>query len=165
MLEPGHAQACANPYPHLERHCYSVRPQPEFFPREAEVFAPPQVDPRRWRGPCQARCRYTGKRCDLPAHPVDQPHRHGRTEFTAVATPDQVSFEKRDELDAAAQGRPEGIVPEAGERGSSSRRLVTNRAANQRYREKQKLRGEGVPTNGAEARELARLSEEAGDGL
>jgi hypothetical protein len=66
----------------------------------------PSAGAKRWAiGNCGVRCRLTGKPCELPPHAPNVNHRHGRTAFTAVADPGQTTFDKQDELDAAASSR------------------------------------------------------------
>lgn len=105
LLPPGHASGCACTVPHRQDRCFRERMYP------VTVFAPAPVRPvvSRWKGSCPARCRFTGRSCALPAgHPGV--HASGRVQFTAVAWEGQTSFSKRDELEAAAVGRPESLL-------------------------------------------------------
>jgi hypothetical protein len=50
-------------------------------------------------------CAVTGRRCRLPEHRVDQPHRHERGAFTLTAAPGQTEFSGRSDLERAAGAR------------------------------------------------------------
>lgn len=84
------------------------RPEPELVlppPRPPTPPPPPPAIKPGWRGACQAVCAATGRRCRLPEHRVDQPHRHERGAFTITAAPGQREFAGRSELERAASLR------------------------------------------------------------
>lgn len=84
-----------------------------------------------WRKSCRAVSSLTGRRCDLPEHAASSPHRHGRTEFTEVATEGQEHFRLRLVLDELATSHREpGPL--------SDRRAEQVRQAQRRHRAKRK---------------------------
>lgn len=74
-------------------------------PRTPTPPPPPPVIAPGWKGSCQAVCAVTGRRCRLPAHRMDEPHRHERGQFTFTAAPGQTSFAARSELEREASAR------------------------------------------------------------
>jgi len=85
-------------------------PTLDLIARAMELVSPPPPPPVNLAGPlvakgsCKAINPETGRQCALLAGHTTS-HRHGRTEFTFGAAPDQTSFTRRDRLDQLASSR------------------------------------------------------------
>lgn len=112
------ASAAPSPLAPARERSVACLPAPASLVLELPPPAPPTPAPpprairTGWKGACQALCAATGRRCRLPEHRVDEPHRHERGAFTLTAPTGQ-TFTGRADLDRAATSRTFNPITEA----------------------------------------------------